>query len=378
MSSRPACRARLGRQLPRLARRAHEGEDPPRRGLPEPRGPDLRHRRRPTASSPGIYTAEELSPLDVDVLSTTPQAFPSPATGTDDEARTGEVWLTGGDVNADGRPDRDRRYRRHRDERRHDVPFTGFDDDRRPAIAASPRAIPRADAAPDLQAADRLADHDRSRPHDGGKLVLAIDTHAWFSNVDFTALEPAGVGFVFPDDERQRRQPEPLHRPARRQRHLSVLVRIETQGDSHDPQSIRSVLVSRRMSQRQQRPPQPTVCGTNRGGGLAGFQHPVRSRAATASSSPHPARRSRRTATRSHRPTPTTVVFVDGWAITYDHVLDHGRSDHAVGGPDKSDDRSVAVRRRQGRLDPVRYGELGRRRGRRSIRDRPPQGRPAR
>src|SRR6266436_2392988 len=39
--------------------------------------------------------------LDVDVLSTARQMFPQRASGTDDEARTGEVWLTGGDVNAD-------------------------------------------------------------------------------------------------------------------------------------------------------------------------------------------------------------------------------------------------------------------------------------
>jgi len=41
---------------------------------------------------PGIYTAEELSPLDVDVLSTAAQPFPEAATGTDDEygpARSG-------------------------------------------------------------------------------------------------------------------------------------------------------------------------------------------------------------------------------------------------------------------------------------------------
>ena len=50
---------------------------------------------------PGIYTAEELYPLEVDVLSRNRQPFPQKATGTDDEARTGEIWLTGGDVNAD-------------------------------------------------------------------------------------------------------------------------------------------------------------------------------------------------------------------------------------------------------------------------------------
>src|SRR5262249_2787525 len=50
---------------------------------------------------PGIYTAEELYGLDVDLLSTARQPFPRPASGADDEARTGEVWRTGGDVNDD-------------------------------------------------------------------------------------------------------------------------------------------------------------------------------------------------------------------------------------------------------------------------------------
>ncbi|HEX4515561.1 MAG TPA: hypothetical protein VH054_18570 [Polyangiaceae bacterium] len=57
---------------------------------------------------PGTYTAEVLGTssdggldgLDVDLLSPTPQLFPSPGHGTTAPALAAQVWLTGGDVNA--------------------------------------------------------------------------------------------------------------------------------------------------------------------------------------------------------------------------------------------------------------------------------------
>src|SRR5262249_23042941 len=49
---------------------------------------------------PSVYTGQELEGRDVDVLSQAAQPFPAPGTGTDDEALTGEIWLTGGNVNA--------------------------------------------------------------------------------------------------------------------------------------------------------------------------------------------------------------------------------------------------------------------------------------
>ncbi|HEV7554421.1 MAG TPA: hypothetical protein VGO00_03135, partial [Kofleriaceae bacterium] len=49
---------------------------------------------------PGIYTGEALSGLDIDALSPELQPFPQRGDGTDDEARTGEVWLVGSDLDA--------------------------------------------------------------------------------------------------------------------------------------------------------------------------------------------------------------------------------------------------------------------------------------
>jgi hypothetical protein len=146
---------------------------------------------------PGIYTAEALSSLDVDVLSTAPQAFPAPGTGTDDEARTGEVWLTGGDVNADaddtviadlaGTATRDAQV----------IPFSAS-----VTISTTNRGLPPSNPAQPSQhpiCKQRIVSPIPIdlRPRDGGTLVIQVDTRAWFANVDFSALPPDGV---FPDD----------------------------------------------------------------------------------------------------------------------------------------------------------------------------------
>jgi hypothetical protein len=52
-----------------------------------------------TCALPGAYVAEVTTPLEVDALSAELQPFPASGAATSDHARTGEVWLTGGDVN---------------------------------------------------------------------------------------------------------------------------------------------------------------------------------------------------------------------------------------------------------------------------------------
>jgi hypothetical protein len=148
---------------------------------------------------PGIYTAEELEPLDVDVLSTEPQPFPVPGTGTDDEALTGEVWLTGGDVNADADSTVIASLAGTATSGAQVMPFTAT-----VTIATANRGIPPSDQAQPSQhpiCKQRIVSPIPIdlRPHDGGTLTLAIDTQQWFANVDFTALVPDGAGFVFPD-----------------------------------------------------------------------------------------------------------------------------------------------------------------------------------
>ncbi|MFT3695493.1 MAG: hypothetical protein QM831_20325 [Kofleriaceae bacterium] len=149
-----------------------------------------------TCILPGIYTAEELSSLDVDVLSTDRQAFPDHATGTTDEARTGEIWLTGGDVNAltdstviadiAGTATRDTDIR----------PFTA-----QITISNANRGIPASD--PSLPSQHPICKQRivspipiDLRPREGATLLITVDAGSWFANVDFTALPDDGV---FPD-----------------------------------------------------------------------------------------------------------------------------------------------------------------------------------
>ena len=142
---------------------------------------------------PGVYTAQELAPLDVDELSTAAQPFPQPATGTDDEARTAEVWLTGGDINADADPTPIATLAgtatRGADPA---VPFTAT-----VTIATTNRGIPASDASQPSQhpiCKQRIVSPipiDLT-PTDGGTLVVAIDPAPWLATIDFFTLPPSG------------------------------------------------------------------------------------------------------------------------------------------------------------------------------------------
>jgi hypothetical protein len=146
---------------------------------------------------PGIYTAQELSPLDVDVLSTAAQPFPDLATGTDDEARTGEIWLTGGDVNADADTTVIAQLVGTASKAAQVIPFTAT-----VTISSGNRGIPPTNPAQPSQhpiCKQRIVSPIPIdlRPREGGTLAITVDASGWFANVDFTALPPDGA---FPDD----------------------------------------------------------------------------------------------------------------------------------------------------------------------------------
>lgn len=146
---------------------------------------------------PGIYTAQELAPLDVDVLSTAPQPFPQAATGTDDETRTGEVWLTGGDVNADADATVIAQLAGTATSTAQVIPFTAkitISSDNR-GIAPSSPAQPGQNPICKRRIVSPIPID--VRPRDGGTLALTVDPSGWFANVDFTQLPPDGT---FPDD----------------------------------------------------------------------------------------------------------------------------------------------------------------------------------
>lgn len=149
-----------------------------------------------TCILPGVYTAQELSGLDVDVLSTAPQPFPEPGTGTDDEARTGEVWLTGGDVNANSDRTVIAELAGTATRAAQVLPFTA-----QITINSGNRGIPSPPVLPSLHpiCKQRIVSPIRIdlRPRDRGTLAITVDPSEWFANVDFTMLPPGGA---FPDD----------------------------------------------------------------------------------------------------------------------------------------------------------------------------------
>jgi hypothetical protein len=145
---------------------------------------------------PSVYTGQELQGLSVDVLSSTPQPFPARGTGTDDEALTGEVWLTHGDVNAgtDAAPIAD--IAGTATQGAQVLPFSA-----KIQINSANRGIPSPPALPSLHpiCKQRIVSpiFIDLRPHDGGTLVITVDPAGWFDTVDFAKVPPDGV---FPDD----------------------------------------------------------------------------------------------------------------------------------------------------------------------------------
>lgn len=151
---------------------------------------------------PGVYVAEVLSGRDIDVLSTRPQPFPAPGTGTADRAVTGEVWLTGGRVDAlDDRTailDAAGTASRGGESFRFEALLTIG---RKRVPASTDPARPGANPL----CAERIVTPIAVdvTPADGGALLLRIDPRGWFSNVDFSELEPVSAGSDlrrFPDE----------------------------------------------------------------------------------------------------------------------------------------------------------------------------------
>jgi hypothetical protein len=147
----------------------------------------------------GIYAAEVPGAVDVDALSDVLQPFPVPGQATSDRARTGEVWLTGGDVNdpsdttvildVAGSAERDGESRA----------FEG-----RLTIGEN-RLQPTPPAEPGLKpiCKERIVSPIPIdvTPEHGRHLTLAIEPAKMFANVDFSELEPNDDGTLEFDDD---------------------------------------------------------------------------------------------------------------------------------------------------------------------------------
>ena len=139
---------------------------------------------------PGIYVAQVTSGLDVDALSPTLQRFPMIAEGTSDHASTGEVWLTGGDVNAldDPTPILDVAGSASKDGKT--LGFAGLlTIGTNRALAPLDKTQPGSNPICKQRIASPIPTD--VTPRAGGALFVEIDPRGWFTNVDFAAIPVA-------------------------------------------------------------------------------------------------------------------------------------------------------------------------------------------
>ena len=137
--------------------------------------------------SPGIYVGQVFGPIDVDLLSPAPQPLPTQGEGTQTEAKTAEVWLTGGDVNATEDPTVILDVEGTAVQGAQNYPFTAavtIGSNRKQAVTnpAMPGANP---ICHQRIVTPILVD---LTPTSGGTLALQIDPRPMFNAIDFTAL----------------------------------------------------------------------------------------------------------------------------------------------------------------------------------------------
>jgi len=150
---------------------------------------------------PGLYVASIPGSVDVDVLDGTPHEFSVKGEGTSTQARAGELWLSGADVNAQDDSTVILATEGTASNTNQTIPFKGS------ITIGQNRAVPPSD--PSMPGANPICKQRivsplpvDLTPRAGGALLLRINPAGWFSNVEFSALkpptEPSGV-YVFSD-----------------------------------------------------------------------------------------------------------------------------------------------------------------------------------
>ena len=149
----------------------------------------------------GIYSGQVTSPLDVDLLSPSPQPFPSDGEGTADQSETGEVWLFGTDPFASNDTTVIVDVAGTAVQGAMSIAFTGQ------FTIGAKRLIPPSNPALPGQlplCKQRIITEQLATPFQlaqGGTLLLRVDPRPWFANVDFAQLP-----FMDPAN------PDPMHR----------------------------------------------------------------------------------------------------------------------------------------------------------------------
>ncbi len=137
---------------------------------------------------PGVYVAEVFGPVDVDLLSPVPTPFPALGEGTETAAKTAEVWLTRGDVNAAEDPTIILETAGTATQDGVEYPFSA-------SVTIGSNRAPQT-TNPAMPGANPIC-HQRIvtpilvdlTPANGGTLVLEIDPRGMFNGVDFSTAD---------------------------------------------------------------------------------------------------------------------------------------------------------------------------------------------
>lgn len=152
------------------------------------------NRSRPTSVAadtsctlPGIYSAEVLSGLEVNLLSPEPQPFPETGFATTEPSVTGEVWLSDGNIDRESSRTVVLRVAGSAERAGKSYPFEGsFTIGENRALPPSDAALPGQNPICKQRIVSPIALDLRARP--GDALLLRADPRGMFANVDFTTL----------------------------------------------------------------------------------------------------------------------------------------------------------------------------------------------
>lgn len=154
---------------------------------------------RPTSCIlPGTYAAQVTGGRVVDVLDPALQPFPVLGDATEERARTAEIWLTGGRVDAEDDRAAIAVFEGSARRGAEAVRFEGaVTIGKNRGVATENPATPGASPLCTLRIVSPIAiDAPLER---GGRLVVRVDAAGWFRQVDFAALPNDGAVRRFPD-----------------------------------------------------------------------------------------------------------------------------------------------------------------------------------
>jgi len=149
---------------------------------------------------PGIYVGQAYAGLDLDLLSPDLIGFSAAGEGTANPALVGEVWLTGGDINAADDPTPILQTAGTASKDGMQWPFTAT------VTIGANRAIPPTNPA--MPGTNPICRERIVSPiridltlSDGGVLDLRIDPRGMFNGVDFASLPATTGSYVIPDEQ---------------------------------------------------------------------------------------------------------------------------------------------------------------------------------